>query len=72
MKKFLAMLKKMGMKFAIGQIRSKKDQILDGINKKMDLPLLNEADERELLDGVWSLIEEVLDEILVDDSEVSD
>ena len=59
------------MKFAIGQIRSKKDQILDGINKKMDLPLLNEADERELLDGIWSLIDDVLDEIIEDDSEVS-
>ena len=63
MKKFLAMLKKMGMKFAISQIRSKKDQILNGINKKMDLPLLNESDERELLDGIWSLIDDVLIEI---------
>jgi hypothetical protein len=53
----------MGMKFAISQIRSKKDQILNGINKKMDLPLLNESDERELLDGIWSLIDDVLIEI---------
>ncbi len=61
----------MGMKFAIGQIRSKKDHILDGINKKMDLPLLSESDERELLDGIWSLIDDVLEEIVEDDSKVS-
>jgi len=29
----------------------------------MDLPLLNESDERELLDGIWSLIDDVLIEI---------
>ena len=51
------------MKFALKQIRSKKDQLLDGINKKMDIPLLNEKDERELLDGIWSIFDEMLTEV---------
>ena len=51
------------MKFAIKQIRSKKDKILDGINKKLDIPLLSEKDEKELLEGVWSLIDDVLLEV---------
>jgi hypothetical protein len=37
----------------------------------MDLPLLSESDERELLDGIWSLIDDVLEEIVEDDSKVS-
>ena len=61
----------MGMKFAVGQIRSKKDQILSGINKKLDIPLLSEKDERDLLEGVWALIDDVLLEIQ-NDTEVSD
>jgi|TARA_Y100000310_G_scaffold490_2_gene566 hypothetical protein len=71
MTKFLEMLKRMGMKFAVGQIRSKKDQILSGINKKLDIPLLSEKDERDLLEGVWALIDDVLLEIQ-NDTEVSD
>lgn len=59
------------MKFAVGQIRSKKDQILSGINKKLDIPLLSEKDERDLLEGVWALIDDVLLEIQ-NDTEVSD
>ena len=63
MNKFLKAIKNLGLKFALKQIRSKKDKILDGINKKMDLPLLNEKEERELLDGIWGLFDDMLVEV---------
>jgi len=51
-------------KLAKKLILSKKDQIIDGMNKKMDLPLLDEQDERELLEGIWSAVEDALDEAI--------
>ena len=63
MSKFLKAIKALGLKFALKQIRSKKDSILDGINKKLDLPLLNEKEEKELLEGIWGLIDDVLVEV---------
>ena len=63
MKKFLKAIKNLGLKFTLKQIRAKKDKILDGINKKMDLPLLNESEERELLEGIWDLFDEMLIEV---------
>jgi hypothetical protein len=32
------------------------------MNKKLNLPLLDEQDELELLEGLWSCFEEALDE----------
>lgn len=49
-------------KLALKMIRNKKDDILTKMNEKMNLPLLDEADERELLEGIWSAIEEAIDE----------
>ena len=48
-------------KLAKKLILSKKDVIIANMNKKMDLPLLDEDDERELLEGAWEALEEALD-----------
>ena len=63
MKKFLQAIKNLGLKFALNQIRSRKDQLLSNLNKKIDLPLLDEQDERELLEGIWSLFDDLLVDI---------
>tara|TARA_R110002051_G_scaffold305134_1_gene374892 strand:- start:787 stop:972 length:186 start_codon:yes stop_codon:yes gene_type:complete len=47
---------------AVKMILSQKDKIVKGINEKMDLPFLNEKDEAELIEGLWSLIEESVQE----------
>ena len=49
MKVFQGILPKLAKKL----ILSKKDVIIANMNKKMDLPLLDEDDERELLEGAW-------------------
>ena len=70
MKKLMEAIKSLGIKFAIKQIRAKKDKILTGLNKKIDIPLISEKEERQLLEGVWSLIDDVLKEV-EDDSSTS-
>ncbi len=57
MKVFQGILPKLAKKL----ILSKKDVIIANMNKKMDLPLLDEDDERELLEGAWEALEEALD-----------
>ena len=57
MKVFQGILPKLAKKL----ILSKKDVIIANMNKKMDLPLLDEDDERELLEGAWETLEESLD-----------
>ena len=57
MKIFQGILPKLAKKL----ILSKKDVIIANMNKKMDLPLLDEDDERELLEGAWEALEEALD-----------
>ena len=63
MKKLMEAIKNLGIKFAIKQIRAKKDKILTGLNKKIDIPLIGEKEERQLLEGIWSLIDDVLKEV---------
>ena len=60
MKVFGSLLPKLAKKL----ILNKKDSIIDGMNKKMNLPLLDEDDERELLEGIWSAMEDALDEAI--------
>tara|TARA_B100001250_G_C19799618_1_gene790379 strand:+ start:1838 stop:2035 length:198 start_codon:yes stop_codon:yes gene_type:complete len=59
MKMFGSLLPKLAKKLVL----SKKDAILTKMNAKMDLPLLDEKDERELLEGIWGAIEDALDEV---------
>jgi hypothetical protein len=58
MKVFGSLLPKLAKKM----ILSKKEVILTSMNKKMNLPLLDEDDERELLEGLWSALEDAIDE----------
>jgi hypothetical protein len=62
MDKLMKVLQGILPKLAKKLIVSKKDAILSKMNAKMDLPLLDEKDERELLEGIWSAIEDALDE----------
>ena len=58
MDKLMAVLKKMAVKMVLGQ----KDKIIEGLNKKLDVPFMSEADEKELLEGLWSTIEDAVNE----------
>ncbi len=54
----MAVLKKMAVKMVLGQ----KEKIIIGLNKKLDIPFMSEADEKELLEGLWSTIEDAVNE----------
>ena len=56
----MGIIKKIGAKMILG----KKDQIITELNAKLDLPFLNEKDEKELLEGLWETIEEVVGEAI--------
>lgn len=62
MDKLMKIFGKLLPKLAKKLVMSKKDVILANMNKKLNLPLLDEQDELELLEGVWSCLEEALDE----------
>ena len=56
MNKIIAILNKL----AANIILSKKDEIIAAMNKKIDIPFASESDEKELLEGIWELLEEAL------------
>ena len=62
MNKFLKMFEGMIKKYAIKYLKSKKEEFIIKANKKINLPLLDEQDEKELLEGVWDLVEEIIDD----------
>ena len=60
MSKFAEIMYKLAGKL----ILSKKDQIIANMNKKLDLPLMTEEDEKKLLEGMWELVESSVAEAL--------
>ena len=58
MNKLLNVLKSLAVKMILGQ----KDKIIVNMNKKNDVPFMNEKDEAELLEGIWEVVEEAVKE----------
>tara|TARA_Y100001951_G_C11214429_1_gene224929 strand:+ start:482 stop:667 length:186 start_codon:yes stop_codon:yes gene_type:complete len=58
MNKLVLIMKKMAVKMVLGQ----KEKIIAGLNKKLDVPFMSEADEKEMLEGLWSIIEDAVKE----------
>ena len=54
----MSVLKKMAVKMVLGQ----KDKIIAGLNKKLDVPFMSEKDEKEMLEGLWTIIEDAVKE----------
>ena len=52
MNKLMAIIEKLAAKMVL----SKKDKILAAMNKKIDIPFASEADELEMLEGLWSVV----------------
>ena len=62
MNKFIKMFEGIIKKYAVKYLKSKKEDFITKANKKINLPLLDEKDEKELLEGVWNLVEELIEE----------
>ena len=58
MNKLLGVLKGLAVKMVLGQ----KDKIIINLNKKIDVPFMSERDEKELLEGIWEVVEEAVKE----------
>lgn len=58
MNKLVVILKKMAVKMVLGQ----KEKIIAGLNKKLDVPFMSEKDEQEMLEGLWTIIEDAVKE----------
>ena len=56
MNKLMAVLEKLAAKM----ILSKKDKIIAAMNKKIDIPFASEEDEKEILDGLWVVVEDAV------------
>ena len=56
MNKLMAIIEKLAAKMVL----SKKDKIVAAMNKKIDIPFASEADELEMLEGLWSVVEEAV------------
>ena len=59
MNKLLGVLKGLAVKMVLGQ----KDKIIINLNKKIDVPFMSERDEKELLEGIWEVVEEAVKEV---------
>jgi len=54
MNKILIVIQNLAVKLVL----SNKDKIIAEMNKKFDIPWASEDDEKELLDGLWELLED--------------
>ena len=53
MNKILIVIQNLAVKLVL----SNKDKIIAEMNKKFDIPWASEDDEKELLEGLWELLE---------------
>ena len=58
MSKILAVLNKLAAKLVL----AKKDVIIAQMNKKFNIPFASEAEEKEMLEGLWELLEDAFDD----------
>lgn len=72
MNKLIEVLKLLALKMAKEQIRpmiikeleKNKDKIISDLNKKIDLPLLGEEQEKIMLEGIWEIIEDSVKKVV--------
>ena len=48
----------------IGYLKSHKEEIIDGINKKVNIPLVSEAKEEDIFESLFDGVMEVLEGVL--------
>ena len=48
----------------VGYLKDNKDEIVDGINEKVNLPLISEAKEEQIFDSLFDAFMEILEGVL--------
>ena len=69
--KFANILKKLALKFLFDALDKNKDKVIKSINKKLNLPFMGEAEEAELYEAIYELLESVLVDAIVDNDNVT-
>ena len=62
MKKFVKLLQEYALTYVKNYIKNNKNEVVTKINKKVDLPFLNEKQEGELIESIYEIIVEVFDD----------
>ena len=62
MKKFVKWLQEYALTYVKNYIKNNKNEVVTKINKKVDLPFLNEKQEGELIESIYEIIVEVFDD----------
>ena len=64
--KFANIIKKLALKFLFDALDKNKDKVIASINKKLNLPLMDEQDEGELFEAIYELLETILVDAIVE------
>ena len=48
----------------VGYLKDNKDEIVDGINEKVNLPLISEAKEEQIIDSLFDAFMEILEGVI--------
>ncbi len=62
MKKFVKWLQTYAQSYIKNYVKNNKKEIVNKINRKIDLPFLNEKQEGELIESIYEIIVEVVDD----------
>tara|TARA_B100000287_G_scaffold147328_1_gene139047 strand:- start:2396 stop:2599 length:204 start_codon:yes stop_codon:yes gene_type:complete len=62
MNKFIKWIKDYALTVAKNYVKDNKDEIVSKINKKVDVPFLNEKQEAELIESIYEIVVEVFDD----------
>ena len=54
--KFANIIKKLALKFLFDALDKNKDKVIASINKKLNLPLMDDQDESELFEAIYELL----------------
>ena len=62
MNKLVKVLKKLAVEMVLNE--ETKDKIVKKLNEKVDLPLVSEATEKELIEGIYEAMQEAISEAI--------
>ena len=62
MKKFVKWLQTYAQTYIKHYVKNNKKEIVNKINRKIDLPFLNEKQEGDLIESIYEIIVEVVDD----------
>ena len=61
MKQLISAIKSMAVKFVVNTLKEKESELAEEIAKKIDIPLIGEAEEKKLARAIISVVSETLE-----------